>query len=66
MFDAVPATSSRGIAGSGSKEMVVAVVSQDPNVWVVVGRTIGITLAILEAGRLVASALVSYEVRSHS
>lgn len=51
-------------AGQSSTEMVVAVVSKDPNVWVQVGRIIGITLAIVETGKLLASFLVSYEVKA--
>mmetsp|Transcript_35612 Transcript_35612/g.100808 ORF Transcript_35612/g.100808 Transcript_35612/m.100808 type:complete len:147 (+) Transcript_35612:840-1280(+) len=51
-------------SGSGSSEMVVAVVSKDPNVWVCLGRLIGITLAIFEGGKLLASALVAYEQKA--
>jgi len=51
-------------ASQSSTEMVVAVVSKDPNVWVQVGRIIGITLAIVETGKLLASFLVSYEVKA--
>ena len=55
--------SGSGSSSSSGSEMVVAVVSQDPNTWVVLGRLIGITLAIVEAGKLLSSALVAHEVK---
>eukprot|EP00959_Pyramimonas_sp_CCMP1952_P408492 8561215-Pyramimonas_sp.AAC.1 len=43
--------------------VMVTIGAKDPNFWVQVGRLIGITLAIVEAGRLAASFLVSREVK---
>uniref|UniRef100_A0A7S0MXG9 Uncharacterized protein n=1 Tax=Pyramimonas obovata TaxID=1411642 RepID=A0A7S0MXG9_9CHLO len=54
--------SEEGSANQGTT-VLVTIGAKDPNFWVQVGRLIGITLAIVEAGRLAASFLVSREVK---
>eukprot|EP00238_Polyblepharides_amylifera_P011784 CAMPEP_0196585956 /NCGR_PEP_ID=MMETSP1081-20130531/52686_1 /TAXON_ID=36882 /ORGANISM="Pyramimonas amylifera, Strain CCMP720" /LENGTH=111 /DNA_ID=CAMNT_0041907675 /DNA_START=556 /DNA_END=891 /DNA_ORIENTATION=- len=65
MSSRISGASSASSGSSNSDLSVVAVISRDPNVWAHLGRVIGITLAIFEVGKLLASLAVSHEVKGH-
>eukprot|EP00242_Pyramimonas_sp_CCMP2087_P017592 CAMPEP_0198207522 /NCGR_PEP_ID=MMETSP1445-20131203/10956_1 /TAXON_ID=36898 /ORGANISM="Pyramimonas sp., Strain CCMP2087" /LENGTH=139 /DNA_ID=CAMNT_0043880579 /DNA_START=432 /DNA_END=851 /DNA_ORIENTATION=- len=54
---------SEATEGREGTTMLLTIGAKDPNFWVQVGRMLGITLALVEVGRLMSSFLVSREMK---